>query len=48
MDTNAFVIKEYMHDSIKCFEKMGFKILTKAKKTANGPDMHVQKKQHHF
>lgn len=32
-----------MKNAIKALEKMGYKILTKAKKTANGPDLHVQK-----
>lgn len=32
-----------MDKAIKTLEKMGYKILTKAKKTANGPDLHVQK-----
>lgn len=32
-----------MKDVIKALEKMGYKILTKAKKTANGPDLHIQK-----
>jgi hypothetical protein len=30
-------------NAIKTLEAMGYKILTKAKKTANGPDLHVQK-----
>jgi len=34
---------EYMENSIKAFEKMGYKILTKAKRTQGGPDMHVEK-----
>lgn len=30
-----------MKVTIKAFEAMGYKILTQAKKTANGPDLHV-------
>jgi len=32
-----------MNKAIKALENMGYKILTKAKKTASGPDLHVQK-----
>ncbi len=32
-----------MKNAIKTLEKMGYKILTHAKKTASGPDLHVQK-----
>jgi len=29
--------------SIKALERMGYKILSKAKKTQNGPDLHIEK-----
>jgi len=32
-----------MDKAIKTLELMGYTILTKAKKTANGPDLHIQK-----
>lgn len=32
-----------MNNAIRALEAMGYKILTKAKKTASGPDLHVQK-----
>jgi hypothetical protein len=32
-----------MDKAIKALEKMGYKILSKAKGTGNGPDLHVQK-----
>lgn len=32
-----------MDNAIRALESMGYIILTQAKKTANGPDLHVQK-----
>jgi len=32
-----------MKNSIECLKSMGFKILTVAKGTANGPDLHIEK-----
>lgn len=37
-----------MKNSISAFENMGYKILTRANGTANGPDLHIMKNDRVF